>query len=170
MQGRLLAALLATVAAAATAATTTFSLPTLPTLTIGPKTPSGPSPPSAARDPSKVCVVDPEVEDAGPALISAAKVCNNGGTVVLLADTTYTIASPTDLTFLESIDILILGTVVFKDDVEYWQTTAFPYAYHDIHLFWKFGGRDVNIYGLGTGLLDGSCDFLHSLRVCSPIA
>ncbi|KAJ3560858.1 hypothetical protein NPX13_g9160 [Xylaria arbuscula] len=153
MQRSLLAALLA--ATAATAASTNFTLPTLPTLTIGPKTPSDPFPISAARDPSKICVVDPEVEDVGPALVAAAQECNNGGTVVLLPDTTYTIASPTDLTFLQSIDILILGTVVFKDDVEYWQTTAFPYAYQDIHLFWKFGGHDVNIYGLGTGLLDG---------------
>ncbi|KAI0506287.1 polygalacturonase [Xylaria bambusicola] len=153
MQRHLLSTFLVTTLA--TAAPTTFSLPPLPTLTVGPKTPSNPFPVSAARDPSKVCVVDPEVADAGPALISAAQECNHGGTVVLLPDTAYTIASPTDLTFLESIDILILGTVVFKDDVEYWQTTAFGYAYQNIHLFWKFGGRDVNIYGLGIGLLDG---------------
>ncbi|KAJ8119921.1 hypothetical protein ONZ43_g3237 [Nemania bipapillata] len=139
----------------ATAATTSFSLPILPTLTPGPKAPSIPFPPSAARDPSKICVVDPEVADAGPALISAAHSCNNGGTVVLLPDTTYTIASPTDLTFLQSVDILILGTIVFSDDVEYWQTTAFEYAYQGTHLFWKFGGTDVNIYGLGIGTLDG---------------
>ncbi|TRX93433.1 hypothetical protein FHL15_005708 [Xylaria flabelliformis] len=132
-----------------------FSLPALPSLIASPKTPSLPFSPSAARNASKICVVDPDAADAGPALISAAHDCNNGGTVVLLPDTTYTIASPTDLTFLQSIDILILGTVVFSDDVEYWQTKAFGYAYQDSHLFWKFGGKDVNIYGLGIGTLDG---------------
>ncbi|KAI1170456.1 glycoside hydrolase family 28 protein [Nemania sp. FL0916] len=139
----------------AIATTTPFSLPNLPSLTAGPKTPSNPFPARPARHPSKLCVVDPTAEDAGPALVSAARDCNNGGTVVLLPDTTYTIASPTDLTFLRSIDILILGTVVFKDDVEYWQTRAFGYTYQDAHLFWKFGGEDVNIYGLGIGTLDG---------------
>ncbi|GAP83017.1 putative glycoside hydrolase family 28 protein [Rosellinia necatrix] len=140
---------------AGTVAKTTFSLPTLPSLAAGPKTLPGPLPSSAPREPSRICVVDPDAADAGPALISAAQDCNNGGTVVLLPDTTYTIASPTDLTFLQSIDILILGTVVFSDDVEYWQTRAYGYAYQDTHLFWRFGGKDVNIYGLGVGTLDG---------------
>jgi galacturan 1,4-alpha-galacturonidase len=154
--------LILTIKATITGATAPrFSLPALPTLTIGPKTPSTPfaSTRSVARDASKVCVVDPHAVDAGPALISAARDCNNGGTVVLLPDTTYTIASPTDLTFLQSIDILILGTVVFSDDVEYWQTKAFGYAYQNTHLFWRFGGRDVNIYGLGIGTLDGTSKY-----------
>ncbi|KAI0479844.1 glycoside hydrolase family 28 protein [Xylaria cf. heliscus] len=154
MRHHLIIALLNTLISA-TATTTSFSLPALPNLVAGPKTPYTPFPPSATRDTSKICVVDPNVADAGPALISAAQDCNNGGTVVLLPDTTYRIASPTDLTFLQSVDILILGTVVFSDDVEYWQTRAFGYAYQDSHLFWKFGGKDVNIYGLGIGTLDG---------------
>ncbi|KAI3334282.1 glycoside hydrolase family 28 protein [Ustulina deusta] len=155
MKCHLLTTLLATTAATATATAILFSLPALPTLIVSPKTPSIAFPLSTARHASKICVVDPEATDAGPALISAARDCNNGGTVVLLPDTTYTIASPTDLTFLQSVDILILGTVVFNDDVDYWQTRAFEYAYQDIRLFWKFGGRDVNIYGLGIGTLDG---------------
>ncbi|KAI0812212.1 polygalacturonase [Xylaria sp. FL0064] len=143
MQCHLLAALIATTATAAS--TTSLSPPALPALTASPKSLSSPFPLSAAREASKICVVDPEATDADPALISAARDCNNGGTVVLLPDTTYTIASPTDLTFLQSVDILILGTV----------TRAFGYAYQDIRLFWKFGGHDVNIYGLGIGTLDG---------------
>ncbi|KAH8161967.1 hypothetical protein CIB48_g6260 [Xylaria polymorpha] len=154
MNRHLIIALLSTLVPV-TVETTLFSLPALPDLLASPKTLPTPFPLSAARHPSKVCVVDPGVADAGPALISAARDCNNGGTVVLLPDTTYTIASPTDLTFLQSVDILILGTVVFSDDVEYWQTKAFGYAYQDSHLFWKFGGKDVNIYGLGIGTLDG---------------
>jgi galacturan 1,4-alpha-galacturonidase len=169
MQRRLLTTLNIILAIRAAAAGTgtpfpsPFSLPALPELRISPKTPSTPLPPISARDVSRVCVVDPDAADAGPALVSAAQDCNDGGTVVLLPDTTYTIASPTDLTFLQSIDILILGTVVFSDDVEYWQTRAFEYAYQDTHLFWKFGGSDVNIYGLGIGTLDGA--FSYSLLV-----
>ncbi|KAI8946979.1 polygalacturonase [Xylaria longipes] len=154
MQRYLIIALLNALLTAA-AALTSFSLPALPDLIASPKILPTPFLPSATRHPSKICVVDPGVADAGPALISAAQECNNGGTVVLLPDTTYMIASPTDLTFLQSVDILILGTVVFSDDVEYWQTKAFGYAYQDSHLFWKFGGKDVNIYGLGIGTLDG---------------
>ncbi|KAI0402327.1 glycoside hydrolase family 28 protein [Xylaria palmicola] len=142
-------------AATATATTIPFTLPALPSLTAGPKTPATPFKPRAARDASRICIVEDGGVDSGPALVAAARDCNNGGTVVLLPETTYTIASPTDLTFLKSVDILVLGTVVFSDDVEYWQTRAFAYAYQDSYLFWKFGGEDVNVYGLGIGTLDG---------------
>ncbi|KAI0018736.1 polygalacturonase [Xylariomycetidae sp. FL0641] len=126
-----------------------------PELSVGPKSLARPLPQSPPRQDSKVCTVDASVEDAGPALIEAATECNDGGTVVFSENATYTIASPVDLTFLKSIDIAILGTVNFSDDVEYWQTASFSYAYQDTHLFWRFGGEDVNIYGDGKGTLDG---------------
>ncbi|KAI1497799.1 polygalacturonase [Biscogniauxia marginata] len=132
-----------------------FVAPQRPDLHVGPKTPTKPLPYSPPRDASRICTVDPTTPDAGPALLQAAKDCNEGGTVVFLENTTYTIASPVDLTFLKGIDIAILGNVRFSDDVTYWQTTAFEYAYQNTHLFWRFGGEDVNIYGLGVGVIDG---------------
>ncbi|KAI2624075.1 glycoside hydrolase family 28 protein [Xylaria nigripes] len=125
MKRHLLTALLAT-----TGAASSFSLPPLPNLVASPKTLLTPFPYNPARNSSKVFVVESEVADAGPALIPAAQRCNRGGTVVLLPNTTYT-----------NVDILIRGTVFFNND--------------DTHLFWKFGGRDVNIYGLDIGTLDG---------------
>ena len=132
-----------------------ISLPDRPSIDISPKS-LGPSlPESPSRDPSRICIVDPLAEDAGPELIKQAEECNNGGTVVFLEDETYRIDTPTDLTFLEHIDIAILGTVTFSDDIEYWQTAAFTIMFQNTTLFWKFGGEDVNIYGLGVGTIDG---------------
>ncbi|GJC86060.1 exopolygalacturonase A [Colletotrichum liriopes] len=77
------------------------------------------------------------------------------GTVVFMPNATYRIASRVDLTFLKHIDFAILGTIVFSDDVKYWQTNTFAYRYQNINLMWRFGGEDVNIYGLGQGLIEG---------------
>jgi hypothetical protein len=110
---------------------------------------------SPARDPSRVCVVPSSVGDVTPALIAAAHECNNGGTVIFPAGANYTIATAADLTFLQSIDIAILGTVVFKDDLDYWQTHGYNYTFQGATLMWRFGGQDVNIYGLGEGGLNG---------------
>ncbi|KAH9906904.1 polygalacturonase [Xylariomycetidae sp. FL2044] len=131
------------------------AVPERPSLNAGPKSLSKPLPASPARDPARICNVDPAVEDAGPAFVQAAQDCNDGGTVVFLPNETYTISTPVDLTFLKSIDIALLGTVTFSDDVLYWQPILFEYAYQDTHLFWRFGGEDVNIFGLGLGLIDG---------------
>lgn len=132
-----------------------FSAPERPSIDISPKSLSPGLPESPSRDPSRVCIVDPLAEDAGPELIKQAEKCNNGGTVVFLEGETYRIDTPTDLTFLEHIDIAILGTITFSEDIEYWQTAAFTIAFQNTTLFWKFGGEDVNIYGLGVGTLDG---------------
>lgn len=132
-----------------------FSLPDRPRIDVSPKSLVPGLPESPSRDSSRICIVDPLAEDAGPELIKQANECNNGGTVVFLPDETYRIDSPTDLTFLEHVDIAILGTVTFSEDIEYWQTAAFTIAFQDTTLFWKFGGEDVNIYGLGVGTIDG---------------
>ncbi|PQE19295.1 Polygalacturonase protein [Rutstroemia sp. NJR-2017a BVV2] len=93
--------------------------------------------------------------DATPAIIAAAHKCNNGGTVYFPAGQTYTVATALDLTFLSSVDFAILGTIQFKDDLTYWQAHAFQYKFQTASLFWRFGGSDVNIYGAGTGVIDG---------------
>ncbi|KAJ0270410.1 hypothetical protein COL940_011703 [Colletotrichum noveboracense] len=72
-----------------------------------------------------------------------------------MPNATYTISSRVDLTFLKHIDFAILRTIVFNDDVKYWQTNTFAYRYQNVNLMWRFGGEDVNIYGLGQGTIDG---------------
>ncbi|KAH8883532.1 polygalacturonase [Thozetella sp. PMI_491] len=129
--------------------------PERPSVAFHPKQPYKALPASPKRDPLKVCVVPRICGDASPAILSAAKECNNGGTVVFPAGGKWKIASKLDLTFLKSIDFAILGTIVFKDDVYGWQDGFFAYTYQTAHLMWRFGGEDVNIYGLGQGVIDG---------------
>ncbi|KZL72887.1 exopolygalacturonase [Colletotrichum tofieldiae] len=133
-----------------------YDVPPRPNIVPSPKTPTRPLPVSPPRDPSRVCIVCPKTNgDSAPAILKAAHDCNDGGTVVFMPNATYRIASRVDLTFLKHIDFAILGTIVFSDDVKYWQTNTFAYRYQNINLMWRFGGEDVNIYGLGQGLIEG---------------
>ena len=111
---------------ATTSVALALTLPSRPPLSISPKSPSTPLSPSPPRDPSRLCTVDPSAADAGAELVRAATECNDGGTVVFSPNTTYTITTPTDLRFLKHIDVAILGTVKFSEDVEWWQTHWLP--------------------------------------------
>ncbi|KAM0253125.1 hypothetical protein ACHAQJ_007401 [Trichoderma viride] len=130
-----------------------------PKLQWGPKTPGHPFPHSPKRH--KTCYVprspyfnNPSKRDDAPEIIKAFKKCNRGGSVVL--DDNYTIASPLDLTFLEAVDVIITGTIRFTNDIDYWVENSFKYAFQNSSAFWRFGGKDVNIYGGGHGLIDGN--------------
>ncbi|KAI8205374.1 Exopolygalacturonase A [Colletotrichum sp. SAR 10_65] len=147
---------LALICVAAIASVSGYDVPPRPSITPFPKAPGRALPFSPARDPSKVCIVCPKSGgDSAAAILKAAHDCNNGGTVVFMPNATYTISSRVDLTFLKHIDFAILGTIVFNDDVKYWQTNTFAYRYQNVNLMWRFGGEDVNIYGLGKGTIDG---------------
>ncbi|KAM0449466.1 hypothetical protein ACHAO4_007484 [Trichoderma viride] len=130
-----------------------------PKLQWGPKTPGRPFPHSPNRH--KTCHVPSSSHfnshkniDSAPEIFKAFKECNRGGRVVL--DGTYTIASPLDLTFLEAVDVVLTGTIQFSNDIDYWVQNSFKYAFQNSSAFWRFGGKDVNIYGGGHGLLDGN--------------
>lgn len=127
--------------------------PDIQALPLSPGTPHAISP---VRD-SRLCFVNPSTNttpDDAPAILAAFQECNNGGTVVL--DANYTIASPLDLTFLNSVDLAISGIVNFSGDVDYWVDNTFKYAYQASSTFWKFGGTDVVIYGNGVGVINGN--------------
>ncbi|EQB50964.1 polygalacturonase [Colletotrichum gloeosporioides Cg-14] len=147
---------LALICVAAVASVSGYDVPPRPSIAPFPKAPGRALPVSPARDPSKVCIVCPKAGgDSAAAILKAAHDCNDGGTVVFMPNATYTISSRVDLTFLKHIDFAILGTIVFNDDVNYWQTNTFAYRYQNVNLMWRFGGEDVNIYGLGQGTIDG---------------
>ncbi|KAF4551799.1 Exopolygalacturonase A-like protein [Elsinoe fawcettii] len=129
--------------------------PQRPVLHAGPKSPAKPFPVSPARQASKVCTVQGNSTDASPSILAAAKACNNGGTVVFPAGQTFVIGTPLDLTFLKSVDFAILGTIALSDNIASWKGRLFEYAFQDSRLAWRFGGEDVNIYGLGQGTIDG---------------
>ncbi|KAM0326697.1 hypothetical protein ACHAQA_006568 [Verticillium albo-atrum] len=111
---------------------------------------------SPPRQSEKLCYVKPSCtgRDDAAAILKAFHQCNNGGTVVL--NRNYTIASPLDLTFLNSVDVAILGTINFSDNMTHWADHMFKYAYQDSLAMWRFGGKDVNIYGHGDGVINGN--------------
>ena len=132
-----------------TAATTTRKLSTRPTLVASPHAPALAHFNSPKR--TKVCYVTARGSglDDSAALLSAAKSCNNGGTVAL-TDSLYTIGKPLDLTFLKAIDFDIQGTIKFTTNTTYWMQNSFKYPFQDGSALWQWGGSDVNWYGGGT--------------------
>ena len=126
-----------------------------PAISPFPYTPAKAFAASPARDLDKLCFVEASCSggDDAPAILSGLHRCNHGGTIVLDAD--YTVASPLDLTFLDSVDVIFTGKITFTDDIEYWSANTFKYAYQNVSTFWRWGGHDVNIYGGGMGTLEG---------------
>lgn len=128
-------------------------LPPFPSIKAGPKVPANWQTPDGPNR-AKVCTVQPNSTDAGPAILEAAKSCNQGGTVYIPKGE-YKISTALDLTFLDHIDFAIYGNITFDDDISIWPSQAFQYPYQTVSLFWRFGGTDVNIYGGGEGFIDG---------------
>ncbi|KAI1309687.1 polygalacturonase [Xylaria venustula] len=93
-------------------------------------------------------------EDDAPQILDAFNNCNNGGTIIL--DGNYTIGTALDLTFLDSVDVALSGSITFTSDIDYWVSNSFKYAFQNSSAFWKIGGKDVNIYGAGVGTIDGN--------------
>ncbi|KAI8932261.1 Exopolygalacturonase [Plenodomus lindquistii] len=111
-------------------------------------------PASPAR--TKTCVVkaNGSGKDDSANILSAVKSCNNGGHVVFSKDSSYTIGTALDLTFLKHVDLDIQGTIKFTNDTDYWQKNAFKQVFQNATTFFQLGGQDVNVYGGGT--LDGN--------------
>ncbi|KAH8687041.1 pectin lyase fold/virulence factor [Ilyonectria robusta] len=124
------------------------SIPKRPHLVPSPYNAGKALPYSPPRHKGRYCYVKPtrgsNKDDAAP-ILKAFKKCNHGGTVVM--DDSYLIASPLDLTFLKHIDVVITGEIDFKDDVYYWADNSFKFPFQNQSVFWKFGGKDINIYG-----------------------
>lgn len=76
---------------------------TRPVVTPSPRQPRVPfpSPPPRKRE----CIVPVSGDDDSEAILSAMHACNNGGRVVFAKDSTYSIGTAMDWTFLQSIDI-----------------------------------------------------------------
>ncbi|KAK2017290.1 polygalacturonase [Colletotrichum eremochloae] len=94
-----------------------------------------------------------ESDDVSDDFLAAVKKANNGGTVYLPEGQTFVIGQPLDLTFLNDIHVRLEGTIKFTNDVPYWQKHAFYHPFQRSLMFWKWGGKDIKIFGEGT--LDG---------------
>ncbi|KAL7952127.1 glycoside hydrolase family 28 protein [Trichoderma barbatum] len=142
-----------------------------PKLQWGPKTPGHQFPHSPKRH--KTCYVTSchrsnhhSKHDDAPEILKAFKKCNRGGIVILNEE--YTIASPLDLTFLEAVDVAITGTIKFTNDIDFWVKNSFKYDFQNSSAFWRFGGKDVNIYGGGQGLIDGNGQAWYDAFAAEP--
>ncbi|CAH0047794.1 unnamed protein product [Clonostachys solani] len=78
---------------------------------------------------------------------------NNGGTLYLAKDKTYVIGKVLDLTGLNDVHVHLEGEIKFTNDVEYWQQNAWYHPFQKSIMFWKWGGKDIKIYG--DGVIEG---------------
>ncbi|UZP38225.1 hypothetical protein NXS19_006041 [Fusarium pseudograminearum] len=127
---------------------TSHGLPKRPHIEAAPYGTGKAFPKSSPRSRKDICYVKPgkgKNSDDAPAILKAFKKCNKGGTIVL--DQKYTIGSPLDLTWLAHVDVVITGEVDFKSDPYYWAENSFKFGYQNMSSFWKWGGKDIHIYG-----------------------
>lgn len=146
--------LLAVALAALSLTTEAREVPQRPDVKPTPLQPYRAIPESAPR--TKSCFVKPSCtpgNDDSAKILAAFEECNNGGTVVL--DKEYTICNPLDLRFLKNIDVALTGTVKFCEDIENFQALNFHFPFQSQTTWWLWGGEDINLYGLGTGTIDG---------------
>ncbi|KAF1982869.1 glycoside hydrolase family 28 protein [Aulographum hederae CBS 113979] len=104
------------------------------------------------------------------AFIDGLTKANNGGTFVIPAGVTYTLDKKLDLTFLKDVQLQLDGTIIFTDDIEYWQKNNFYHPFQKSISFWRWGGEDVKIFGSGT--IDGNgqawYDGFSGLEILDP--
>ncbi|KAJ4397350.1 Exopolygalacturonase X-1 [Gnomoniopsis smithogilvyi] len=132
-----------------------------PAIVPSPYQPRVPVPTPAER--TKLCTVKTHGNgsDDSAYILSAFHECNNGGKILFPQNTTYTVGTAMDWTFLRHVDIDIQGTIKFTDDTDYWQANSFPFVFQNVTSFFKLGGDDVFIYGGGE--LDGSGQVWYDL-------
>ncbi|KAM5349196.1 hypothetical protein ACJ41O_009019 [Fusarium nematophilum] len=75
---------------------------------------------------------------------------NGGGTLYLPKGKTYVIGKVLDLTGLNDIHVRLDGEIRFTNDVKYWQKNAWYHPFQKSIMFWKWGGKDIKIYGQGV--------------------
>ncbi|KAF6828031.1 exopolygalacturonase [Colletotrichum plurivorum] len=82
-----------------------------------------------------------DTDDVSEEFRKGMEEANNGGTLYLPKGKTFVIAKALDLTFLNDVHVHLEGEIKFTNDVKYWQRSI---------MFWKWGGKDIKIYGDGV--------------------
>ncbi|KXH68760.1 glycosyl hydrolase family 28 [Colletotrichum salicis] len=95
-----------------------------------------------------------DLDDVSDELVEGLKLANNGGTLHLPANQTFIIGKPLDLTWLNDVHVHWEGEIKFTNDTPYWQANAFHHPFQNSIMFWKWGGKDVKLYG--QGVLNGN--------------
>ncbi|KAF9888528.1 hypothetical protein FE257_008635 [Aspergillus nanangensis] len=94
-------------------------------------------------------------DDVSEELLHGLKKANSGGTLYLPANQKFVIGQRLDLTFLKNVDVRLDGTIQFTNNVTFWQepTNLWHYPFQGSVSWWKWGGKNVRLYGDGT--IDG---------------
>lgn len=139
---------------AVTEASNVSMAPQRPQLQATPLQPYRAFPASPSR--TRTCFVKPTRKGGDDAnnIPEAFKKCGNGGTIVL--DKEYTIRTPLDFRFLKHVDVALTGAVKFCDDLNRWLPRNFQFPFQDGSSWWLWGGKDIDLFGLGVGTIDGN--------------
>lgn len=95
-----------------------------------------------------------DTDDVADDFLNGLKRANHGGTLLLPKGQTFVIGKPLDLTFLDNVHVKLDGEIRFTNDTPYWQANSFRHPFQNSLMFWKWGGKDVKIYG--DGVLNGN--------------
>ncbi|OJJ53329.1 hypothetical protein ASPSYDRAFT_525516 [Aspergillus sydowii CBS 593.65] len=91
-----------------------------------------------------------DTDDISADFLWGIRRANHGGRLLLKKGEKYVIGRKLDLTFLDNIEVQLDGELKFTDDIPYWQENYFWYDFQKSITFWRWGGRDVSIFGSGT--------------------
>lgn len=95
-----------------------------------------------------------DTDDVADAFLQGLHDANHGGTLYLPKGETFVIGKPLDLTFLDNVHVRLDGEIKFTNDTPFWQANSFRHPFQNSIMFWKWGGKDVKIYG--EGVLNGN--------------
>ncbi|KAL4878229.1 pectin lyase fold/virulence factor [Aspergillus karnatakaensis] len=93
-------------------------------------------------------------DDISADFLWGIKRANRGGRLLLKKGEKYVIGRKLDLTFLDNVEVQLDGELKFTDDVPYWQENHFYYDFQRSITWWRWGGKDIKIFG--KGLLNGN--------------
>ncbi|KAK7416175.1 hypothetical protein QQX98_005372 [Neonectria punicea] len=89
-------------------------------------------------------------DDVSKEFARGIRKANNGGTLYLPKGKKFVIGKVLDLTNLNDIHVHLDGEIRFTNDVEYWQENAWYHPFQKSIMFWKWGGKNIKIYGKGV--------------------
>ncbi|KAK3390100.1 exo-polygalacturonase [Podospora didyma] len=95
-----------------------------------------------------------DTDDVADEFLQGLHDANYGGTLQLSKGQTFVIGKPLDLTFLDNVHVHLDGEIKFTNNTPYWQANAFRHPFQNSIMFWKWGGKDIKIFG--EGVLNGN--------------
>ncbi|KAK3985476.1 exo-polygalacturonase [Cladorrhinum sp. PSN332] len=111
-----------------------------------------------------------DTDDVADAFLQGLHEANHGGTLLLPKGETFVIGKPLDLTFLDDVHVQFDGEIKFTNDTKYWQANSFHHPFQNSITFWKWGGKNIKIFG--RGVLNGNgqrwWDEFSGLQILDP--